>query len=112
MCYIWSDADVFAFLREIDGLDKAFLVVLNFGADSVINLSAITELPEQLTLHMSTKQENYGMPVIKSSISTARGEGLLLEYSTHMRFNPGHASQCFVSEKACYLGVLDILYKC
>ncbi|XP_035656989.1 neutral and basic amino acid transport protein rBAT [Oncorhynchus keta] len=112
MCYIWSDADVFAFLREIDGLDKAFLVVLNFGADSVINLSAITELPEQLTLHMSTKQENYGMPVIKSSIATARGEGLLLEYSTHMRFNPGHASQCFVSEKACYLGVLDILYKC
>ncbi|CAB1338432.1 unnamed protein product [Coregonus sp. 'balchen'] len=112
MCYVWSDADVFAFLREIDGLDKAFLVVLNFGADSVINLSAITELPEKLTLHMSTKQENYGMPVIKSSISTARGEGLLLEYSTHVRFNPGHASQCFVSEKACYLGVLDILYKC
>ncbi|KAL0983846.1 hypothetical protein UPYG_G00133510 [Umbra pygmaea] len=112
LCYVWSDADVFAFLRELDGLDKAFLVVLNFGQDSVINLSDIKELPEQLTIHMSTKQEKDGKIVQKSSIATARGEGLLMQYSTHTRFNPGHASQCFVSDKACYLGALDILYKC
>ncbi|XP_010887081.1 neutral and basic amino acid transport protein rBAT isoform X1 [Esox lucius] len=112
MCYVRSNTDVFAFLREMDGLDKAFLVVLNFGEDSVLDLSDVEELPERMTVRMSTKQENDGRQVEKSSIATARGEGLLMEYYAHVRFNPGHASRCFVSEKACYLGALDILYKC
>ncbi|KAJ7984992.1 hypothetical protein DPEC_G00360510 [Dallia pectoralis] len=112
MCYVWSDANVFVFLREMDGLDKAFLVVLNFGQDSVLNLSNVKELPEWLTVRMSTRPENDGKMLEKSSIATALGEGLLMEYSTEVRFNPGHASQCFVSEKACYLKALDIMYKC
>ena len=112
MCHIWSDANVFAFLREIDGLGRAFLVLLNFGQDTVTNLSAVAELPEQLTVHMSTDPASDGKVVRKSNIATAAGEGLLLEYSTHVRYNPAHPTQCYVSEKTCYLGGLDLLYKC
>ncbi|XP_062320204.1 amino acid transporter heavy chain SLC3A1 [Osmerus eperlanus] len=112
MCHIWSDANVFAFLRELDGLGRAFLVLLNFGQDTVTDLSAVAELPEQLTVHMSTDPASEGKVVRKSNIATAAGEGLLLEYSTHVRYNPAHPTQCYVSEKTCYLGALDLLYKC
>uniref|UniRef100_A0A4W4EU64 Amino acid transporter heavy chain SLC3A1 n=1 Tax=Electrophorus electricus TaxID=8005 RepID=A0A4W4EU64_ELEEL len=111
LCYVWADGDVFAFLRELDGLNRAFLVLLNFGEDTETDLSVILELPERLTVHMSTSS---GTPssFSKSKITTSKGQGLLLEYSTNQRFHPGHASECYVSEKACYLSALDILYQC
>lgn len=88
-------------------------MVLNFGQESVItDLSSIHELPDQLKVLMSTHQVNNGKVVQKSRIPTEAGEGLVIQYSTHTRFNPNHAEQCYVSEKACYLGVVDILYKC
>ncbi|XP_016150483.1 neutral and basic amino acid transport protein rBAT [Sinocyclocheilus grahami] len=110
-CFVWSDVNVFAYLRELDGLNKAFLVVLNFGKDTTTDLSSVTELPDTLTVHLSTvpiSQKTFS----KSRIPTSQGQGLLLEYSTNQRFHPNHASECYVSEKACYLPALDILYKC
>ncbi|KTG03752.1 hypothetical protein cypCar_00030933 [Cyprinus carpio] len=110
-CFVWSDVNVFAYLRELDGLNKAFLVVLNFGEDTTTDLSSVTELPDTLTVHLSTvpiSQKTF----TKSRIPTSRGQGMLLEYSTNQRFHLNHASECYVSEKACYLPALDILYKC
>ncbi|XP_022619361.1 neutral and basic amino acid transport protein rBAT isoform X2 [Seriola dumerili] len=112
-CYIHSDASVFSYLRELDGLNRAFLMVLNFGKESAItDLSSISELPDQLEVLMSTNQANDGKVIKKSHILTEAGEGLVIQYSTHTRFNPNHPKQCYVSEKACYLGAIDILYKC
>ncbi|XP_003963932.3 neutral and basic amino acid transport protein rBAT [Takifugu rubripes] len=112
-CYIYADADVFAYLRELDGLDQAFLIVLNFGTKSkMTDLSAVPELPQQLRVRMSTNRANDGKLLQKSHIQTEAGEGLVIEYSSHTRFNPNHLDECFISEKACYLKVLGLLYTC
>ncbi|XP_019108631.2 neutral and basic amino acid transport protein rBAT [Larimichthys crocea] len=112
-CYVHADASVFAYLRELDGLNQAFLIVLNFGKESVAtDLSSIRELPDQLEVLMSTNQDNRGKVLQKSRILTGAGEGLVFEYYTHTRFNPNHPAQCYISEKACYLRVMDILYTC
>ncbi|XP_040904988.1 neutral and basic amino acid transport protein rBAT [Toxotes jaculatrix] len=112
-CYVHADANIFSYLRELDGLDRAFLMVLNFGKESAItDLSYVRELPDQLKVLMSTNQVNSGKVFEKSRIMTEAGEGLVIQYSTHTRFNPNHPRQCYVSEKACYLGAVGILYKC
>lgn len=112
-CYVHADASVFAYLRELDGLDRAFLMVLNFAKQSVVtDLSSVAELPDQLEVLMSTNRINDGKVVQKSDIVTEAGEGLVLQYSTHTRFHPNHPEKCYVSEKACYLKAMDILYKC
>lgn len=110
-CYVRSDANVFAYLREMDGKQKAFLVVLNFGEDTETDLSSVSELPDVLTMHLSTIPINQ-KTFSKSRIPTSKGQGLLLEYSTNKRFHSNHASECYVSEKACYFPAIDILYKC
>lgn len=110
-CYVWNDANVFAYLRELDGLNKGFLVVLNFGRETTTDLSSVKELPDSLTVHLSTvpiSQTKFP----KSRIPTSQGQGLLLEYSSSQKFHPNHQSECYVSEKACYLPALDILYQC
>ncbi|XP_071388609.1 amino acid transporter heavy chain SLC3A1 [Centroberyx affinis] len=112
-CYVHADTNVFSYLRELGGLNRAFLIVLNFGKESAVtDLSSVSELPDQLMVVMSTDRVNDGKVLHKSRIQTAAGEGLVIQYSTHTRFNPNHPTQCYVSEKACYLGALDILYKC
>ncbi|CAN9499619.1 unnamed protein product [Ophioblennius macclurei] len=112
-CYVHADANVFSFLREFDGLRRAYLMVLNFGEQpAVTDLSAFPELPERLTVLMSTKKENDGKEFPKSQISTEAGEGLMIRYSTSTRFNPNHQAECYIAEKACYLEVINILYKC
>lgn len=112
-CYVYADANVFAYIRELDGLNAAFLMVLNFGRESVVtDFSSVSELPDQLTVLMSTNRANDGKVLQKSGIPTQAGEGLVVRYSTGTRFNPNHPQECFISEKACYLKVMDILYKC
>lgn len=112
-CYVYADANVFAYIRELDGLNAAFLMVVNFGRESVVtDFSSVSELPDQLTVLMSTNRANDGKVLQKSGIPTQAGEGLVIRYSTGTRFNPNHAQECFISEKACYLKVMDILYKC
>lgn len=111
LCYVWADDNVFAFLRELDGLNQAFLVLLNFGKDTETNLSAVSELPDHLTVHVST-QPGTVSSFPKSKIRTSKGQGLLLKYSTSKRFHPNHESECYISEKACFLSALNILYQC
>lgn len=88
-------------------------MVLNFGKESAVtDLSSIPELPDQLKVLMSTNRLNDGKVLQKSHIPTASGEGLVIQYSTSTKFNPHHPGECFISEKACYLRVIDILYSC
>uniref|UniRef100_A0A3B4YYX1 Amino acid transporter heavy chain SLC3A1 n=1 Tax=Stegastes partitus TaxID=144197 RepID=A0A3B4YYX1_9TELE len=112
-CYIHADANVFSYLRELDGLSQAYLMVLNFGKQSAItDLSSVSELPDRLTVLMSTNHVNNGKVYEKSRILTEAGEGLVIQYSTDTRFNPTHPEECYVSEKACFLPTINILYKC
>lgn len=88
-------------------------MVLNFGKESAItDLASVRELPDQLKVLKSTNQVNDGKALQKSGIPTEAGESLVIQYSTSARFNPSHPEQCYVSEKACYLSAMDILYKC
>lgn len=112
-CHVHADASVFSFIRELDGLDSAFLMVLNFGqAAAVTDLSSVGELPDQLLVLQSTTSARNGEMIPKSHIVTQAGEGLVIRYSAHTRFHPTHPAQCFISEKACYLKLMNILYKC
>ncbi|XP_041921036.1 neutral and basic amino acid transport protein rBAT isoform X1 [Alosa sapidissima] len=112
MCFVWSDADVFAFLREQDGLDRAFLVLINLGQATTTDLSSISGLPGRFRVHTSTVPENNGRSYDRAAVPTAKGEGLLLELLSSQRFHTSHASSCYISERACYLSMLDIMYKC
>uniref|UniRef100_A0A146WVK3 Amino acid transporter heavy chain SLC3A1 n=1 Tax=Fundulus heteroclitus TaxID=8078 RepID=A0A146WVK3_FUNHE len=112
-CYVLADTDVFSYLRELDGHKEAYLVVINFGkASTTTDLSAIQELPEQLRVLMSTNPANDGKVFQKSRVQTEPGEGVVIRYSTYTRFHPSHPAECYVSEKACYLETIGILYKC
>uniref|UniRef100_A0A1A7XWQ9 Solute carrier family 3, member 1 n=1 Tax=Iconisemion striatum TaxID=60296 RepID=A0A1A7XWQ9_9TELE len=112
-CYIRADTNVFSYLRELDGHKQAYLMVINFGKQSATtDLSSIQELPADLKVLMSTNPANGGKLFQKSRILTEPGEGLMIQYSTYTRFHPNHAAECFVSEKACYMETIGILYKC
>ncbi|KAM4592195.1 amino acid transporter heavy chain SLC3A1 [Odontesthes bonariensis] len=112
-CYVHADANVFSYIRELDGHKQAYLMVLNFGKQSATtDLSSIEELPEQLRVLTSTKTVNDGKVFQKSKILTEAGEGLVMQYSTYTRFHQNHPAECYVSEKACYLETIGILYKC
>ncbi|XP_069549095.1 amino acid transporter heavy chain SLC3A1 [Brachyistius frenatus] len=112
-CYIHTDASVFSYLRELDGHRQAYLMVLNFGKErAVTNLSSVHELPDEFTVLMSTNRVTDGKVFPKSGIPTEAGEGLVIRFSTHTRFNPNRPAECYISEKACYSEAIDILYKC
>ncbi|XP_043991512.1 neutral and basic amino acid transport protein rBAT [Gambusia affinis] len=112
-CYVLSDTNIFSYLRELDGHKEAYLMVINFGrGPSTTDLSAVKELPDELQVLMSTNTANNQKVFQKSRIQTEAGEGLVIRYSTYTRFHPNHPAQCYVSEKACYLETVDILYKC
>ncbi|XP_078413315.1 amino acid transporter heavy chain SLC3A1 [Cetorhinus maximus] len=114
MCYIWNDTDVFAYVRELDGLDSVFLIVLNFGNASTTNLaSKVPDLPKEVNVRLSTDFNEKRNQVQTASVVTSAGEGLVLEYKTS---NPVHnkaefKDSCYISQKACYLSTFDILYK-
>ncbi|MEE6474145.1 hypothetical protein FKM82_010285 [Ascaphus truei] len=113
LCYLWNDSNVFAYVRELDGLNKAFMIVLNFGNESTINVRRIVpDLPAQVQIRLSTKSARNGETVGTDSIQTQKGEGLILEYKTG---NPVHnkdtfKDKCFISAKACYSSAFNLLY--
>ncbi|KAJ7422077.1 Neutral and basic amino acid transport protein rBAT [Willisornis vidua] len=113
MCYIWNDSNVFVYVRELDGLDRVFMMVLNFGQDSTIDLRAIVpNLPSEAVVRLSTNFSNAGKAVSTKLIKTETGEGLVLEYKTAKPVHTMEAFQgkCFVAEKACYSSALNLLY--
>ncbi|NXO51539.1 SLC31 protein, partial [Aramus guarauna] len=113
MCYIWNDRNVFVYVRELDGLDRVFMMVLNFGQESTIDLKAIVpSLPSEAIVRLSTNFSNAGKAVNTKLIKTEMGEGLVLEYKTA---EPVHTMEdfkgnCFVAEKACYSSAFNLLY--
>uniref|UniRef100_A0A8C8RN04 Amino acid transporter heavy chain SLC3A1 n=1 Tax=Pelusios castaneus TaxID=367368 RepID=A0A8C8RN04_9SAUR len=113
MCYIWNDSNVFVYLRELDGLDRVFMMILNFGQESVTDLKAVVpELPPAATIRLSTNFRNTGKDVNTNSIKTEKGEGIVLEYKTKKPVHNMEAFQekCFVAEKACYSSAFNLLY--
>ncbi|KAM9382437.1 amino acid transporter heavy chain SLC3A1 [Phaethornis superciliosus] len=113
MCYIWNDRNVFVYVRELDGLDKIFMMVLNFGQESTIDLQAIVpSLPSEATVRLSTNFSNAGKAVNTKQIKTEMGEGLVLVYKTARPVHTMEAFQgkCFVAEKACYSSAFNLLY--
>ncbi|NXL09954.1 SLC31 protein, partial [Mesembrinibis cayennensis] len=113
MCYIWNDSNVFAYVRELDGLDRVFMMVLNFGQESTIDLKAVVpSLPSEAIIRLSTNFSNAGKAVNTKLIKTEMGEGLVLEYKTAKPVHTMEAFQgnCFVAEKACYSSAFNLLY--
>ncbi|XP_075720692.1 amino acid transporter heavy chain SLC3A1 [Rhinoderma darwinii] len=113
LCYVWTDDNVFAYVREIDGLNKVFMMVLNFGVKSNVNIKAqIPDLPAQAKVRLSTIATNNGKDINMNNINTERGEGLILEYKTDKPLHNLEAfkDKCFISEKACYSSAFDLLY--
>ncbi|NWH90640.1 SLC31 protein, partial [Aegithalos caudatus] len=113
MCHIWNDSNLFVYVRELDGLDRVFMMVLNFGQQSTIDLKAkVPNLPSEAAIRLSTHFSNAGKVVNTKLIKTEVGEGLVLEYKTAKPVHIMEAFQgkCFVAEKACYSKALNLLY--
>ncbi|XP_030355001.1 neutral and basic amino acid transport protein rBAT [Strigops habroptila] len=113
MCYIWNDSNVFVYVRELDGLHRVFMMVLNFGQESTIDLKAVVpNLPSEATIRLSTNFSNAGKAVNTKQIKTEMGEGLILEYKTAKPVHTMEAFEgnCFVAEKACYSSAFNLLY--
>lgn len=113
-CLLRDDSHSVVYTRELDGVDKVFLVVLNFGESStVLNLQeTISDLPTKLRLRLSTNSASRGRDVETRAISLEKGEGLILEHSmkTLLHHQEAFRDKCFISTRACYSSVLDILY--
>ncbi|XP_069810262.1 amino acid transporter heavy chain SLC3A1 [Dendropsophus ebraccatus] len=114
LCYAWRDANIFAYVREFDGMDKVFMMVLNFGVKSSANIKdKIPDLPGEAKIRLSTIYANNGNTVKLDNINTERGEGLILEYKTNKPLHKMETfkDQCFISEKACYSSAFNLLYQ-
>lgn len=113
-CLLRDDSHSVVYTRELDGIDKVFLVVLNFGESStVLNLQEIiSDLPTKLRITLSTNSASKGSDVDSRAVSLEKGEGLILEHSTQalLHHRAAFRDKCFVSSRACYSRALDILY--
>ncbi|KAM6220304.1 amino acid transporter heavy chain SLC3A1 [Rhynchocyon petersi] len=116
-CHVGSvgdDSDAVVYTREMDGIDRVFTMVLNFGqSTSIINLAEmISGIPSTVNVKLSTNSANKDSVVQTSAIKLDKGEGFILEYKTtkflHLQTALRH--RCFVSSQACYSSVLDILH--
>ncbi|XP_053167910.1 neutral and basic amino acid transport protein rBAT [Hemicordylus capensis] len=113
MCYIWNDSNVFVYVRELDGLDKVFMMVLNFGLETTTDLQTIVpDLPSEAVIKLSTNISNSDKSVNTKTIKTEKGEGLILEYRTSKPLHKMEAftEKCFVAEKACYSKAFNLLH--
>ncbi|XP_036922405.1 neutral and basic amino acid transport protein rBAT [Sturnira hondurensis] len=112
-CYLRTDSHFVVYTREMDGIDRIFLVVLNFGESSQLNLKGmISDIPTQVRIRLSTNSANTGREVDTQAVTVDKGEGLILEYSTKglLHYQPGVRDRCFVSSRACYSSALNVLY--
>lgn len=88
-------------------------MVLNFGELSLLNLKEmISDIPTRVRIRLSTNSAYKGREVDTHAITLDKGEGLILEYNTRNLLHRQTAFQdrCFVSDRACYSSVLNILY--
>lgn len=113
-CLLRDDNHSVVYTRELDGIDKVFLVVLNFGESStVLNLQeTISDVPTKLRIRLSTNPASKGSDVDTHAVSLEKGEGLILEHrmKTLLHHQEAFRDKCFISNRACYSSVLDLLY--
>ncbi|XP_076990236.1 amino acid transporter heavy chain SLC3A1 [Tamandua tetradactyla] len=112
-CHVWNDSNFVVYTRELDGTDRVFTMVLNFGeSTSRVNLQEmIPGLPSKASIRLSTSTANQGSHVETSAILLDKGEGLILDYKTKTLLHQTELRErCFVSSRACYSSVLNILY--
>ncbi|XP_025210613.1 neutral and basic amino acid transport protein rBAT isoform X2 [Theropithecus gelada] len=112
-CHLRNDSHYVVYTRELDGIDRIFIVVLNFGESTLLNLqNMISGLPATVRIRLSTNSANKGSEVDTSGIFLAKGEGLILEHNTKnlLHRQTAFRDRCFVSNRACYSSVLNILY--
>ncbi|XP_058134471.1 amino acid transporter heavy chain SLC3A1 [Dasypus novemcinctus] len=113
-CHVWNGSNFVVYTRELDGIDRVFTMVLNFGeSTSKLNLQEmIPGLPSKASIRLSTNPANQGSQVETSALILDKGEGLILEYKmkTLLHHQTEHRERCFVSHRACYSSVLNIMY--
>ncbi|XP_060025839.1 amino acid transporter heavy chain SLC3A1 isoform X4 [Lagenorhynchus albirostris] len=112
-CYLRNDNHSVVYTRELDGIDRVFLMVLNFGDLSLLNLKEmISDIPTRVRIRLSTNFAYKGREVDTHAITLDKGEGLILEYNTRnlLHHQTAFQDRCFVSNRACYSSVLNILY--
>ncbi|XP_040080662.1 neutral and basic amino acid transport protein rBAT [Oryx dammah] len=112
-CYLRNDNHSIMYTRELDGINKVFLMVLNFGESSLLNLKEmISNIPTRVRIRLSTNSAYSGREVDTHAVTLASGEGLILEYNTRnlLHRQTAFKDRCFVSNRACYSRVLNILY--
>ncbi|XP_008590713.1 PREDICTED: neutral and basic amino acid transport protein rBAT-like [Galeopterus variegatus] len=112
-CNLRNDSHYVVYTRELDGIDRIFIVILNFGESTLLNLQEIIPgLPERVRIRLSTNSAYKGSVVDTSGIFLNKGDGLILEHNTKnlLHHQTAFRDRCFVSNKACYSSVLNILY--
>ncbi|XP_004627792.1 neutral and basic amino acid transport protein rBAT [Octodon degus] len=112
-CLLSSDSHSVAYTRELDGIDTVFLVVLNFGDPTLLNLQEMNlGLPPKLRVRLGTSPASARREVDSGGVALERGEGLILEYSAKrlLHQQAAFSDKCFISSRACYSSALDILY--
>uniref|UniRef100_A0A671E7H3 Amino acid transporter heavy chain SLC3A1 n=1 Tax=Rhinolophus ferrumequinum TaxID=59479 RepID=A0A671E7H3_RHIFE len=112
-CYLRTDNHSVVYTRELDGIDRIFLVVLNFGASSQLNVKEmISNIPNRARIRLSTNSANKGSEVNTHAVNLDKGEGLLLEYDTKelLHHQTEFRGRCFVSSRACYSSILNVLH--
>ncbi|XP_002757851.1 amino acid transporter heavy chain SLC3A1 [Callithrix jacchus] len=112
-CHLRNDSHYVVYTRELDGIDRIFIVVLNFGESTLLNLqNMISGLPTRVRIRLSTSSTNKGSEVDTSGIFLDKGDGLILEHNTKnlLHHQTAFRDRCFVSNRACYSSVLNILY--
>ncbi|XP_014303162.1 neutral and basic amino acid transport protein rBAT [Myotis lucifugus] len=112
-CYLRTDSHFVVYTREMNGIDRVFLVVLNFGESSLLNLKEIiSNIPTKVKIRLSTNSTKKGSEVDTQAIALDKGEGLIFEYNTKtfLHQQADVRDRCFVSSRACYSSVLNILH--
>ncbi|XP_032803938.2 amino acid transporter heavy chain SLC3A1 [Petromyzon marinus] len=109
-------ADVLAFSREMDGVRTTYVVAINLGAvDQTVDLQQmLTGRPKEGYVSVSTDATRPRAKVSLAGVLVKSGEGLLLRYDTGtpVHLDEEKKGSCYISQRACYLQPLDILYKC
>ncbi|XP_036190589.1 neutral and basic amino acid transport protein rBAT [Myotis myotis] len=112
-CYLRTDSHFVVYTREMNGIDRVFLVVLNFRESSLLNLKEIiSNIPTKVKIRLSTNSTKKGSEVDTQAIALGKGEGLIFEYNTKtfLHQQADGRDRCFVSSRACYSSVLNILH--
>ncbi|XP_045301851.1 neutral and basic amino acid transport protein rBAT isoform X2 [Leopardus geoffroyi] len=112
-CYLRNNSHSVVYTRELDGIDRVFLVVLNFGESSLLNLKEmVPNIPTRASIRLSTSFADKGGEVDTHDILLDKGEGLVLEYNTKnlLHHQTAFRDRCFVSNRACYSSTLNLLH--